>query len=176
MEFVLGPAGSFRVEIKRGTRLRLRPFEEPAEVLHLEPQGDRLLLVLRFITSGRAESLVLTKEELVSRAEILPAPLQRFLDRALKVREPFLLYLDSLRFSLAYAFDPHYAVSVTQVDLLPHQVEAVYKRILPLPKVRFPFGGRSRFGKDDHGRSRSQGTEGSGPAEEPPADRPRSLN
>jgi len=42
--------------LKRGMRIRLKPFEEPAEVLHLEPQGDRLLLVLRFPETGRAES------------------------------------------------------------------------------------------------------------------------
>lgn len=143
----MGSEESFRTEIKRGTLLRLRPFEEPAEVLYVEPRGNRLLLVLRFATSGRAESLVLTQGELASRVEILPAPLQHFLNRALRVREPFLLYLDSLRFSLAYAFDPHYAVSVTQVDLLPHQVEAVYNHILPLPKVRFLLADDPGLGK-----------------------------
>ncbi|MFQ6090611.1 MAG: SNF2-related protein, partial [Candidatus Bipolaricaulia bacterium] len=135
------------MEIRRGMHLRLQPFEEPAEVLHLEPQGDRLLLVLRFVPSGRAESLVLSQEELASRIEILPAPLQDFLGRALRSREPFLLYLDALRFSLAYAFDPHYAVSVTQVDLLPHQVDAVYRHILPLPKVRFLLADDPGLGK-----------------------------
>jgi superfamily II DNA or RNA helicase len=139
--------GAKQEMIHRGARLRLRPFEEPAEVLHFEPQGERLLLVLRFIPSGKAESLVLSQEELASRIELLPAPLQDFLARALKSREPFLLYLDALRFSLAYAFDPHHAVSVTQVDLLPHQVEAVYQHLLPLPKVRFLLADDPGLGK-----------------------------
>ncbi len=60
--------------LKRGMRIRLKPFEEPAEILHLEAQEDRLLLVLRFTVSGKAESLVLSYEELVDRLEILPAP------------------------------------------------------------------------------------------------------
>ena len=128
-------------------RIRLKPFEEPAEVLHLEPQGDRLLLVLRFPESGRAESLILSHEELADRLEVLPEPFEDFTERALKTRDPFVLYLESIRFSLAYAFDPHYAVSVTQVDLLPHQVEAVYKHILPLPKIRFLLADDPGLGK-----------------------------
>ena len=133
--------------LKRGIRIRLKPFEETAEVLHFEPQGDGALLVLRFLGSGRAESLILSREELHTRIEVFPAPLQDFPRRALKIREPSLLYLDSIRFSLAYAFDPHYAVSVTQVDLLPHQVQAVYKHILPLPKVRFLLADDPGLGK-----------------------------
>ena len=128
-------------------RIRLKPFEEPAEVLHLEPQGDRLLLVLRFPESGRADSLILSREELADRLEILPEPFEDFTERALKTRDPSVLYLESIRFSLAYAFDPHYAVSVTQVDLLPHQVEAVYKHILPLPKIRFLLADDPGLGK-----------------------------
>jgi len=59
----------------------------------------------------------------------------------------FLLYAEALRIRLAYTFDPHYAVSVTQVDLLPHQVDAVYKHILPLPKVRFLLADDPGLGK-----------------------------
>ncbi|MGY4707427.1 helicase-related protein [Candidatus Bipolaricaulota sp. J31] len=116
-------------------------------MLHAEPRADGVLLVVRFLGSGRAESVILSREELRTRIEVLPAPLQDFPKRALKVREPFVLYLESIRFSLAYAFDPHYAVSVTQVDLLPHQVHAIYKHILPLPKVRFLLADDPGLGK-----------------------------
>jgi hypothetical protein len=49
----------------------------------------------------------------------------------------FRLAVEALRTSLAHAFDPQYAVSVSQVDLLPHQLDAVYKHILPLPRIPF---------------------------------------
>lgn len=49
----------------------------------------------------------------------------------------FRLATEALRTRLAHAFDPQFAVSVSQVDPLPHQIEAVYKRILPLPRIRF---------------------------------------
>ena len=38
---------------------------------------------------------------------------------------------------LAHAFDPQFAVSLSQVDPLPHQLDAVYKHMLLLPRIRF---------------------------------------
>ena len=49
----------------------------------------------------------------------------------------FRLAVEALRTHLAHAFDPQFAVSVSQVDPLPHQLQAVYKRMLPLPRIRF---------------------------------------
>ena len=49
----------------------------------------------------------------------------------------FRLAVEALRTHLAHAFDPQFAVSVSQVDPLPHQLLAVYKHILPLPRIRF---------------------------------------
>jgi len=37
----------------------------------------------------------------------------------------------------AFQFDPLYAVNVSQVDPLPHQIEAVYYYILRNPRIRF---------------------------------------
>ncbi len=49
----------------------------------------------------------------------------------------FRLAVEALRTHLAHTFDPQYAVSVSQVDPLPHQFDAVYKHMLPLPRIRF---------------------------------------
>ena len=49
----------------------------------------------------------------------------------------FRLAVEALRTHLAHAFDPQFAVSVSQVDPLPHQLDAVYNHILPLPRIRF---------------------------------------
>ena len=49
----------------------------------------------------------------------------------------FRLAVEALRTHLAHTFDPQYAVSVSQVDPLPHQLDAVYHHILPLPRIRF---------------------------------------
>ena len=49
----------------------------------------------------------------------------------------FRLAVEALRTHLAHAFDPQFAVSVSQVDPLPHQLEAVYTYMRPLPRIRF---------------------------------------
>jgi superfamily II DNA or RNA helicase len=49
----------------------------------------------------------------------------------------FRLAIEAQRIRLAYEYDPHFAVSVSQIDPLPHQLEAVYHYMLRHPRVRF---------------------------------------
>lgn len=49
----------------------------------------------------------------------------------------FFLFVESARIKLAFAYDPHFAVSLSGVRPLPHQLEAVYSRILPQARIRF---------------------------------------
>ena len=51
--------------------------------------------------------------------------------------EAFFLQIEAQRIRLAYQFDPMLAVSVSQVDPLPHQIEAVYHHALEMPRMRF---------------------------------------
>jgi superfamily II DNA or RNA helicase len=51
--------------------------------------------------------------------------------------EGFFLFMEALRMRSAYQFDPLYAVNVSMVDPLPHQIEAVYHHILKNPDIRF---------------------------------------
>jgi superfamily II DNA or RNA helicase len=51
--------------------------------------------------------------------------------------EAFFLAMESHRIRYAYQFDPLFAVNVSQVDPLPHQIEAIYYYILQNPRVRF---------------------------------------
>ncbi len=123
--------------LRHGDLVRLAPFEETAQVFLCEPVGEKIRLGLIFQQSKRAETFYLSPEELSQRVKVIPSLREQFAQGNLLPQKPFLLYAEALRMRLAYTFDPHYAVSVTQVDLLPHQVDAVYKHILPLPKVRF---------------------------------------
>jgi superfamily II DNA or RNA helicase len=59
----------------------------------------------------------------------------------------FSLYAEAERISSAYQFDPLFAVNCSIVDPLPHQVEAVYKFLLPLPKIRFLLADDTGAGK-----------------------------
>jgi len=51
--------------------------------------------------------------------------------------EYMFLYLESNRIRNAFQFDPLYAINVSQIDPLPHQIEAVYHYIMQNPRIRF---------------------------------------
>jgi len=47
------------------------------------------------------------------------------------------LLIESARIRLAFSYDRHFAVSLSGIRTLPHQIEAVYIRMLPQPRLRF---------------------------------------
>ncbi|MEJ5376513.1 MAG: helicase-related protein [bacterium] len=61
--------------------------------------------------------------------------------------ELFLLGAEAERIRIAYRFDPLFAVNSSIVDPLPHQVEAVYRYLLPLPRIRFLLADDTGAGK-----------------------------
>ena len=58
-------------------------------------------------------------------------------DRAPADAEKLRLLIESSRIRLAYAYDRQFAVSLSGIRTLPHQIEAVYRRMLPQPRLRF---------------------------------------
>jgi superfamily II DNA or RNA helicase len=59
----------------------------------------------------------------------------------------FVLFAEAERINSAYQFDPLFAINCSIVDPLPHQVEAVYKFLLPQPKIRFLLADDTGAGK-----------------------------
>jgi superfamily II DNA or RNA helicase len=51
--------------------------------------------------------------------------------------ESLRLIVESSRIRLAYTHDRHFAISLSGIRTLPHQIEAVYLRMLPQPRLRF---------------------------------------
>lgn len=51
--------------------------------------------------------------------------------------ESSFLFLESHRIRNAFQFDPLYAVNISQIAPLPHQIEAVYHYIITNPRIRF---------------------------------------
>ncbi len=51
--------------------------------------------------------------------------------------EKLRLLIESARIRLAYAHDQQFAVSLSGIRTLPHQIEAVYQAMLPQPRLRF---------------------------------------
>lgn len=57
------------------------------------------------------------------------------------------LATDALRFKHAYLYDPLFSLSTTRIDALPHQIEAVYDKILPAHEQRFLLADDPGLGK-----------------------------
>lgn len=57
------------------------------------------------------------------------------------------LGLQARSLGIAYEFDPYFGLSISRVDPLPHQLEAVYDYMLKLPRVRFLLADDAGAGK-----------------------------
>jgi superfamily II DNA or RNA helicase len=57
------------------------------------------------------------------------------------------LGLQAYALGIAYEFDPYFALSISRVDPLPHQLEAVYDYLLKLARVRFLLADDAGAGK-----------------------------
>ncbi len=55
--------------------------------------------------------------------------------------------LQAYALGMAYEFDPYFGLSISRVDPLPHQLEAVYEHLLKLPTVRFLLADDAGAGK-----------------------------
>jgi len=104
-----------------------------AEVKKFEPRtGYYLLEVVLQDDHHTYKPLRITDDQL-AQVHILEGDRVAPIDNA----EDFFFLIEAHRIRLAYQFDPHFAVSVSQVDLLPHQIEAVYRYVLNSQRIRF---------------------------------------
>jgi hypothetical protein len=120
--------------IREGQVLESSRYPEPVEVIKLEPydgQG-RWKLIAAGVETEKTYREILTTDELQSLCPIT-LPVRDLQGDA----ELFFLGIEAHRLRAAYLFDPLLAVNVSQIDPLPHQIEAVYHYILRQPDVRF---------------------------------------
>src|SRR2546425_11532961 len=57
------------------------------------------------------------------------------------------LGLQAYALGIAYEFDPYFGLSISRVDPLPHQLEAIYDHLLKLARVRFLLADDAGAGK-----------------------------
>src|SRR6266536_1074624 len=114
---------------------------EPIRVEAVQAVGDRVRVVGEGLRTGRFHQLLLDKDQL---AELRISPAEGAYDG-----DPFQfrLGIEAQRLALAYEYDPYFSLSISRVDPLPHQVEAVYDFMLPLPRIRFLLADDAGAGK-----------------------------
>lgn len=122
------------VPVREGQVLESNRYHERVEVIKLEPydgQG-RWQLTAAGVESQKLYREILTEDELRAFRPVAPLTSDFRGDAEL-----FFLGVEAHRLRAAYLFDPLLAVNVSQIDPLPHQIEAVYHYILRQPDVRF---------------------------------------
>ena len=104
----------------------------PVEVLMFAPNGDRMgTLFIRSRAGGLEERLVSAEDAL--RFEVASDKRWTFdADGDL-----FRLASEASRIQLAHLFDPYAAVEASGIEPLPHQIKAVYEKLLPRQPLSF---------------------------------------
>lgn len=117
-------------------------FNEPMRVETVAGNGtDSWVVGLVGTQSERFRRVTLTKTDLAS-LSIRDAVLSYAGDGRL-----LRLGLQAYALGIAYEFDPYFGLSISRVDPLPHQLEAVYDYLLKLPRVRFLLADDAGAGK-----------------------------
>src|SRR4051812_24396242 len=107
-------------------------FNEPMRVETVSPAGtSSWALGLVGAQSERFRRVTLSQADVAS-ITILDAEMAFNGDGSL-----LRLGIQAYSLGIAYEFDPYFGLSISRVDPLPHQLEAVYDYFLKLPRIRF---------------------------------------
>jgi len=121
-------------QLSEGTVLEGPHFGEPVRVLLAKARGGRVEVVAEGVNTKQTWKKLLKVEDFESAVTIKSSGGLATLTGDAR---QFRLAAEAHRIRLAYQYDPHFAVSVSQVDPLPHQLDAVYNRLLTQPSIRF---------------------------------------
>ncbi|MAM23118.1 MAG: helicase [Croceibacter sp.] len=116
---------------------------EPVRIIDVQDFGDDLSIEYVGINSGIRDTIIYPKSDLALLEQVSQQGEFSFTGNP----EKFVLYTEAERIKSAYLFDPLFAVNCSIVDPLPHQVEAVYNFMLPLPRMRFLLADDTGAGK-----------------------------
>ncbi|MGO9179412.1 MAG: helicase-related protein [Candidatus Limnocylindrales bacterium] len=128
-------------ELRAGAIVDGPELPEPIRLAVVDEVGSSLKLVGEGLRTGRFQQLILSPNQ-VSQLRVAPAE-GTFDGDPMRFR----LGIEAQRLALAYEYDPYFSLSISRVDPLPHQVEAVYDAMLPLPRIRFLLADDAGAGK-----------------------------
>jgi superfamily II DNA or RNA helicase len=117
-------------------------FPEPVRIETVRPLGDHAWEVgVVGLQSERFRRVTLSRADFLSLRAQQPACSYAGDGALLK------LGLQAYSLGIAYEFDPYFGLSISRVDPLPHQLEAVYDYLLKLGRVRFLLADDAGAGK-----------------------------
>jgi superfamily II DNA or RNA helicase len=132
-----------KLEDLAGRRVRLRGhFVGAVRLEGVEAIGAGAYLLRVRTDAGTLEETTVTDEDLDG--GLLEAVEER---APLVSGGDFFDFMEAHRIALAYAHDPNFAVSLSGVRGLPHQITAVYRHMLPQARLRFVLADDPGAGK-----------------------------
>jgi len=127
--------------VRPGMIIEGNVLPEPIRVVLVESIGRSLKIGGQGLRTKQYYERLLSPDQ-VHHLKLIPAEAP-FDGNALRFR----LGIEAARLGLAYEYDPYFSLSIARVDPLPHQLEAVYFYILPLPQIRFLLADDAGAGK-----------------------------
>ena len=129
-------------EITEGQILTGVMFNEPMRVVTTR-QGGAAAVIAGLVgqNSGQFREVTLSQDDIARLNTIDPNASYDGDGDLLK------LALDAYTLGIAHEFDPYFGLSISRVDPLPHQLEAVYEYFMKLPSVRFLLADDAGAGK-----------------------------
>lgn len=127
--------------MRPGALVRNPGWSESVHVCNVDRVNPYMRVMGRTTESGMAVDIILTQDA-VRRLETVDGP-----THASGSSQRAFLAIESLRYGLASADDALSALHSSSLDILPHQIEAVYGYALQWPRVRFMLAHISGAGK-----------------------------
>jgi superfamily II DNA or RNA helicase len=116
-------------------------FTRPIRVETVFPIASGVYLLQVRHANGHIDEAQATEAEL-EQALATPDDAEHLVDP-----HDLFLWVEAQRIRLSFAHDPLFAVSLSGVRGLPHQIEAVYRHMLPQPRLRFVLADDPGAGK-----------------------------
>ena len=118
-------------ELKVGAVIEGSKWPEPVLVEKITAIGNDIQLIGATVNSSEYVNVILSNDELQNihlktiSCDFSSEPWKVFLG------------LETIRYRFASEYDPWLAMNTSKVDPLPHQIEAVYGKVLKMPRIRF---------------------------------------
>lgn len=130
--------------LAEGAVLRGPFWSEPVRVLIAKKRGNQIEIKAMGMRTHRFYPKIIDIPDFEAKVRIeATGATPTFSGEASKFR----LAIEALRIRLAHEYDPHFAVSVSQIDAVPHQLEAVYHYLFKRPRIRFLLADDAGAGK-----------------------------
>lgn len=127
-------ASSSESQFPLGQRVSLPGhFLEPVTLEAVRSIGSGYECRVRLADGTPDEAIISLEEAAALIGQVVTTPVAVAAANAERIR----LLVESARIRLAYAHDRQFAVSLSGIRTLPHQIEAVYMKMLPQPRLRF---------------------------------------